>query len=249
MGFFDFLFGESEQKAQQTQQAVASPQEQEFNKLLMSAFTQGQPGQQALQGLGTQTISGILQGGQGLPSQFQPLFAGIGPQQTAELAREGVADILPQFQQAGILDSGVARSIAGRTAGDIRRQVAESNLNRLQQLLGIGLQAGQQQQMLGQNQASQLGNQLAGLRTQTGTSTVTSPNPFLSSFQGALGTGIGGQFQLGGPGEGGFDLGNLFAQALPAIGTAVGGFFGGPPGAAAGGAIGGGVGKAFGGGR
>ena len=141
-------------------------------------------------------IKGLLGGGQGLPDIYNKLFGGIDDAMTKDLASEAIADITPEFQKSGILDSGVAASIAGRTAGDIRRNVAENNLTRVFNLLQTGLgYGGQQQQASGSSLAG-----LSGLVKGTGTtnttgsfnqiSTTTSMNPFLKSFQEGLGTSL-----------------------------------------------------------
>lgn len=57
-------------------------------------------------------------------SQYQ-----VSPEQTNELAAESVRGLPNYFQTQGLLDSGTAASITARTAGDVRRNVLERNLN------------------------------------------------------------------------------------------------------------------------
>jgi hypothetical protein len=137
-----------------------------------------------------------------LPGFYKGLAGGISDTMAGELSQKAVSDILPSFQQSGILDSGVAASIAGRTAGDIRRGVAEYNQQNMLNLLNLALsgQAIIQQPILAQS--AQLAGQLAGLRsinTSGTTSTTRSYQPSglqmgLGIMQGigSLAGGIGG---------------------------------------------------------
>jgi hypothetical protein len=112
---------------------------------------------------------------------------------------------MPSFQASGIMDSGVSASVAGRTAGDIRRGAAEFNVGAMQNLLNLALsgQAQVQQPMLAQS--SQLASQLAGLRainttgTQSGTVTRYA-NPFETIASG-VGAGLGMWAGFGGFGK------------------------------------------------
>ena len=175
-----------------TQQAQATPEEQELNRLALERARSAQPGQIEAQSRGLNLINQLLVGGE-LPGFLQQLPGGISPEITTEISQQAVSDIAPQFQQAGILDSGVAAAVSGQVAGDIRRGAQEFNIGNLLNLLNlaVGGQAQIQQPLLAQT--AQLGQRLAGLRpiTQTGSTTQTSPNPFLSSFQTSLGTSLG----------------------------------------------------------
>ena len=197
------------------QRAKPTDQEQRILNAQEQIFMQSVPGQERLAELIPQTVEGILSGGKGLPDIYNSLFAGISPEITNELAGEAVSDIMPGFQSSGILDSGVAASVAARTAGDIRRNVAENNLQRIYNLLGLGLGQGLAQQSVGSGQGTALGGQLAGLRTVTSTgtgsgmTTTTQMNPFLKSFQTSFGEGMGG-LATGGVSGGASYLGKLF---------------------------------------
>lgn len=134
--------------------------------------------------------------GQALPGYLKGLPGAITPELTSELSQEAVRDIMPSFQSSGIIDSGVAASIAGRTAGDIRRGSAEFNIGNLLNLLNlaVGGQAQVQQPMLATS--GQLGGRLAGLRSinSSGTSTTYGMNPFVKSLQQSMGTSLGSNF-------------------------------------------------------
>jgi hypothetical protein len=189
---------ETSQQGQQTQQYTPSANELRAQELALER-------QEGIQGATMDidqemagVIKGLLSGGQGnLSDVYKKLFTGIDENMTQQLTSEALADISPQFQKSGILDSGVAASIAGRTAGDIRRNVAENNLTRVFNLLQTGLGFGGQQQQASSQSLAGLAGLVKGTGTttgnfsQSGMSTVTSMNPFLKSFQTSLGTALG----------------------------------------------------------
>jgi len=190
-------------KIQSSTQTTSVPtptaEETELNKLQLEQQRAIQPQQTAMQQqafqLGSQMLQGqqlpgYLQGlPQGVTAEQIPLEAGLfGEERTSDIVQRSLRDIYPQFQAMGLpVESGVAQSIAGRTAGDIRTQVGESDLERqlgIQQFnigtsqtsqyqnlnnlfnllnLAVGGQAQIQQPVLA-GQAS-LGQRLAGLRT------------------------------------------------------------------------------------
>ena len=196
----------STQTTVQNQTSTPAPtvEETRLNQLDLQAREANQQGTIDIQKNSLNLGNLLLQGLQ-LPGYLGGLPQGISPQVTDELVQQSLRDIKPSFQQGGILDSGVAASIAGRTAGDIRLNSAQFNLQNLQQLinLAVGGQAQIQQPIIGQSQI--LGQRLAGLRSlnQTGTNTQTtsSMNPFLKSFQTSLGKTLGSpSFKSGGLG-------------------------------------------------
>jgi len=222
-------------------------EETAFNKLRLEQQQAIQPqaidmqknaynlGNLLLQGLG---LPGYLSGlPEGVPNQQIPLSAGqMGEDYTQDLVKQSLRDIFPQFQAMGLpIESGVAQSIAGRTAGDIRRGVAEGNVNRelgvreanlnasmttqyqnmnnLLNLLNlaVGGQAQIQSPVIATGNA--LGQSLAGLRSTSGTETETKYRPSgLGNLIGGVAGGVGGSF-----------IGQPLAGA--GIGSAVGGLF------------------------
>jgi len=203
MACFGSTKNSTEQQQQQQQTVTASPNEQELQKLQLNQAQTLMPYQTeaAKQAYG---ITGDILSS---PDLLSKLFAGISPEITADIASESIKDILPSFQKSGILDSGVAASIAARTAGDVRRQSAEYNLTNLFNLLQTGLGYGGQQQQLTQSGTSSLASSLAGLRSiqSTGTTSMTTrSNPFLESFYTSSGKTLGspkfsiGPFAIGG---------------------------------------------------
>lgn len=178
-----------------TQQATATPEERELMQMDIEQRKRQQPQQEAVQSAGMELVQRLLAGETDLPGFFGQIGRGISPEITGEISQKAIADIMPSFQSSGILDSGVAASIAGRTAGDIRRGSEEFNIGNKLNLLNLALsgQAQVQQPMLAQ--AGMLAGQLAGLRTiQTSgqsTSTMTRPNNYFGDFLGGFGGGFG----------------------------------------------------------
>lgn len=170
------------------QSAEATPEERQLNQLQLEQARAFDPIQRQLNANGGNLVNQLLTG-QALPGYLNTLPGGISPDVTQHIVDQSLRDLYPQFQSSGILDSGVAASIAGRTAGDIRASAEQFNIQNLQQLLNlaVGGQAQVQQPML--NTTSQLGSRLAGLRTTN--QTITAMNPFLKSFQESAGKTLG----------------------------------------------------------
>jgi len=108
-----------------------------------------------------------------------------------QIVQESLRDITPGFQQSGLLDSGVRASISARTAADLRRATEEFNIGAKQNLLNLALsgQAQVQQPILGFS--GQLGSRLAGLRTVTESSQMTSTSRQNPSMMSNISQGIG----------------------------------------------------------
>lgn len=184
---------------QQTQTVTASPEQQELDKLSLANAKELNP-----QTLDVQktflNLAKQLGMGEPLPGYLSKLPGGISPDVTQSLVDRSIRDIQPTFQGRGLLDSGVNASISARTAGDIRNQSEQFNLQNLQQLLNIGVggQAQIQQPILGYT--GLLSDRLKGLGTTSssgsysGSQTTTTMNPFLKSFQQSAGSGLGNIF-------------------------------------------------------
>lgn len=209
-----------------------TPEETELNKLQLEQQRAIQPYAIDIQ-KNAYDLGNLLLKGQQLPGYLENLPGGVSPAQqitpqevtlgedyTADIVQQALRDIYPQFQAMGLpIESGVAQSIAGRTSGDIRRQVAETNIERqmlakqfnveterarqgfnMGQLLNllnlaVGGQAQIQQPVLAGG--ASLGQRLAGLRTINQTGTTSSSgwqrNPFITGqdVMSGIGTGIG----------------------------------------------------------
>lgn len=191
---------QSGQSSQNTTYSPA-PYETEMNKLQYESMLKSQPGQDQANQSGLDLVNQLLRGGS-LPGYLNKLPGGIDAGVTDSIVQQSLRDIQPQFQQSGLLDSGVNASISARTAGDIRRSSEEYNQGNLFNLLNLatGSSAQIQQPILAQSEM--LSGRLAGLRssstsgTYSGQSTTIGMNPFLKSFQTSLGSGIGAR--LGG---------------------------------------------------
>jgi len=202
---------QTSQQGQQQQSYQPSAQEKEMWDIQLGQARELAPGQTDTAKQMNEVIQNLLAGGGGsLAGVFNKLFTGIDEDMTNQLVQESIADIPAWMQKQGVLDSGATASITARTAGDMRRNVAENNLTRVFNLLQTGLGYGGQQQQLGTQSLAGLTSALKGTGTtsgnfsQSGMSTVTSMNPFLKSFQQSLGKTLGspsvnvGPFSFGG---------------------------------------------------
>lgn len=182
----------------QSSTPTPTAEETKLNQLQLQDYEASQAGRQQVNASGLNLANLLLQG-QNLPGYLQNLPGGISPDVTQSIVDQSLRDIKPSFQQGGILDSGVAASISARTAGDIRNQSAQFNMQNLQQLLNLAVGGQAVPLSYGTDIAGQLGGRLAGLRTTntTGTqnTTTTGMNPFMKSFQTSLGGALGNPFQ------------------------------------------------------
>lgn len=143
----------------------------------------------------SKNIQAILEGN-------QPAAKGIGgvsDQDTNNMANAAVRGVLPQFQSAGILDSGIAVQGAIRAGADVRNQNAQFNTSAAQNLFNLA--SGGQSNLQGQLQSNtnNLTNQLAGLRTVNQSGSTIGMNPFLKSFSQAAGKTLGSPQVQAGP--------------------------------------------------
>ena len=179
-------------KSDSSQQATATPEETALNQrnLRIAQATEGgqtQMQQSALT-LGNQLLTSF---GDKNSQMWQSLIGGVTPEQQQTMIQEQQRYLNPQFQAQGIYDSGMAATGKLRAATDLANQNAQFNVGTLQNALNLALSGQAQVQQPVQGNVSQLGSQLAGLRSITGTQTQTS-NPFLQSFYSNLGTTLGG---------------------------------------------------------
>jgi len=139
-------------------------------------------------------LSSRMLQGQTLPGQFGNTLYGLNENQISDISQKAVRDIMPGFQSSGILDSGVAAEVAGRTAGDVRRQAAEFNVGALQNLLNLALSGQAQIQQPTLATGASVGNRLSQLGTTTSSGSTIGMNPFLKSFQSNMGEGLSNWF-------------------------------------------------------
>lgn len=182
--------GREKQTSNTTQQATATPEETELNKLLLERTRAGQTGAIQTQESGFNLINQLLTGGD-LPGNLQGLPGGISEDVTSGIVQKSLEDVRGGLQAQGLLDSGVRSELETGTAADIRLQSEQFNLQNLMQLLNLaaGGQATNQAQ-IGQG-TGQLASNLQGLRSTTSSKANTFANPFLKSFQKSLGQSLG----------------------------------------------------------
>ena len=124
----------------------ATPEETELNKLLLERQRALNPQITGVQGQQLDLASILLAGGT-LPGNLSGLTGSttvgtlgalpqidasqyqIGEDITSQIVQKSLQDIAPQYQAAGILDSGVAAELSGELAKDIRLQTEQSNLD------------------------------------------------------------------------------------------------------------------------
>lgn len=131
----------------------------------------------------------LLQG-QDLPGNLYGA-QGISDSQNQSMVNSSVRSVLPQFQSAGILDSGIAAQGAIRAAQDTSNQNAQFNVSAFQNLLNQAL-GGSSNLTTSYNQANQtMSNQLAGLRSVNSSGSTIGMNPFLKSLETSAGSSLG----------------------------------------------------------
>ena len=174
---------QNQQTGQQTQQRTQdtgrteSLARSEISPLEMEWLNRnmGLTGQLTGQNAGVQgnqsDLTNRLLTGQTLPGYYGGLANSVMQGVDADaIAGKAVQDILPTFQQGGVLDSGVAAQISANTAAGVRTNVAQQNIsnryNLLNAMMGYGLQGAGQQQSgnLGMNELLQ--GSFAGMRNQ-----------------------------------------------------------------------------------
>lgn len=186
----------------QSTTVTATPEEKAMEALQLQRQQTNAPMQAQLD-QNQYSLANQLLTGQNLPGNLTGA-QGISETDTNNMANAAVRNVLPQFQSAGILDSGIAVQGATRAAADIRNQNAQFNVSAIQNLLNQAL--GGSSNLTGANTQSNqvLGSQLAGLRSTNSSGSTIGMNPFLKSFETSLGKTAGspkvsaGPFQFGG---------------------------------------------------
>lgn len=179
---------------QSSQSTTATPEERQLEALELQRQQTNAPYQTELD-KNQYGLANLLLTGQNLPGNLQGA-QGVSEQQTQNMASAAIRDILPQFQSAGILDSGSAIQSATRASADIRNQNAQFNVSAFQNLLNQAL--GGSSNLTGSNTQSNqvLGSQLAGLRSINASGSTIGMNPFLKSFQTTAGQTVGNPANL-----------------------------------------------------
>lgn len=181
------------QETKQSQTVQATPEEQELNKLLLDRTRALDPQQTKLQSQALDVGYNLL-AGQDLPGYLSGLPYGISEDVAQGIVDKSIEGIRPSLQASGIYDSGVRAELEAGTSADIRLASEQYNQNLLLNLLNLAVGGQAQIQAPIQSQTSQLASSLAGLRSVSGTSSASSMNPFLRSFQESAGSGLGNFF-------------------------------------------------------
>lgn len=172
---------------QSTQQATATPQEQALNQQQIDMNNFMKPYAQQTYADLSNNIDAILKGN----TPAAQGIGGVSDSQNQSMVNASVRSVLPQFQSAGILDSGIAAQGAIRAAQDTSNQNAQFNVSAAQNLFNIASGGQSNLQSQYQNSTNTLSNSLAGLRTVNQSGSTIGMNPFLKSFQQQAGKSTG----------------------------------------------------------
>lgn len=188
------MSGEKTQ-SQQSTTVTATPEEKAMEALQLQRQQTNAPMQTELD-KNQYGLANLLLTGKNLPGNLQGA-QGVSDAQNQSMVNSSIRSVLPQFQSAGILDSGIAAQGAIRAAQDTSNQNAQFNVSAFQNLLNQAL-GGSSNMTNSNTQSNQvLGSQLAGLRSTNTSGSTIGMNPFLKSFQTSLGTGLGNSATAG----------------------------------------------------
>lgn len=166
--------------------------EKQMQQLQLQQYKQLVKPQTALQLQGLDLIRQMFSGSTKLPGFFGSMGTGITPETLGLQAALMTKQNMPGFQQLGLGDSGVAfRETSKDIANNLLFPAEQFNIGAKQNLLNLALSGQAQVQQPITAQTGILSNQLQGLRSMNSTQTTKS-NPFLNSFYGSLGQGLGG---------------------------------------------------------
>lgn len=176
-----------------TTERQPTAEEKRLNQLDIDLRESVQPYMKETQKAGMQLAGQLLRGQEPLPGYLNQLSQGISQETTNSIVSQSLKDLMPSFQAAGIMDSGVAASIAARTSADIRRASEEFNIGNRLNMLNLALSGQAQVQSPVISQAGLLGQRLLtlGKTTTNSDSTVKAMNPFVKNFQSSLGSSLG----------------------------------------------------------
>ena len=182
-----------------TQTATPTAEETRLNQLQIQDLEASQGQRQGVNSAGLD-LAKLLLTGQNLPGYLGTLPGGISEDVIQGNVDKSLRDLNTQLAASGAgtyLESGASQAMGVRTAGDLRTQASQFNLQNLQQLLNLAVGGQAVPLQYSSDIGNQLGSRLAGLRTinQTGTSSQTTRTPFLQTqFAGGIGQGMGSAF-------------------------------------------------------
>lgn len=172
------------------QTATATPEEQEYNKMLLARQKMLEPYLQEASQAGLEQTTNLITG-QGLTGAYGNLMEGMSEEAISRTIKNAIGDVAPGFQASGVYDSGMRAEAETELSADMRAEAEQYNQNLLFQLLSLGLTGSANAVATNQSAANQLSTNLAGLRTISGSTTTKAMNPFLKSFQQSYGEGMG----------------------------------------------------------
>ncbi len=176
--------------SQQSQTATATPQEQALMQQQIDMNNFMNPYAKSTYANLSNNINAILTG---QTPQAQGI-GGVSDAQNQSMVNQSVRSVLPQFQSAGILDSGIAAQGAIRAAQDTSNQNAQFNVSAAQNLFNLASGGQSNLSSQYQNNTNNLTSQLAGLRTTNSSGSTIGMNPFLKSFESSTGQAMGNNF-------------------------------------------------------
>lgn len=148
-----------------TSTAGATEEEKQMNAAQLAQFKAYEPYQTTMFKnaftRGNELLTSFQQGSE----QWNSLIGGITKQQTQSMINTQDKALQGSLQQSGIYDSGTAASGRLRAASDLNNQNAQFNVGTLQNALNLALTGQAQVQGTALGQSSQLGQSLAGLRS------------------------------------------------------------------------------------
>jgi len=161
-----------------TTTASATPQEQAMEQIQLGQMEQYAPAQTQMYNTAFDTGNNLLNAvNQPGSPQWATLLGGVNQQQTNSMVNTADQSLQGSLQQAGIYNSGTAATGRMKSATDVANSNAQFNVGSLQAALNLALSGQTQIQGTATNNSSQLGQELAGLRTTNtsgyGTSSVT----------------------------------------------------------------------------
>ena len=170
-----------------TTTVTKTPEEQAMEQIQLGQM-------QSYSGAQTQMYNSAFSTGNNLLNQvnqpgsaaWQTLTGGVTSQQTNSQINSNDQALQGSLQQAGIYNSGTAASGRMRSATDTANTNAQFNVGALQNALNLALSGQAQVQSTASNNSSQLGQQLAGLRTTNTTGSGDYPSTGFNA--GILGT-------------------------------------------------------------
>jgi len=168
------------------QSTSATDEEKDMQKIQLGQMKSYAPAQTQMYnnafGLGNQLLTSFSDTNS---QQWQSLINGVSGKQSQSMINSQDKIYSSQLQSSGLYDSGTSASSRLRSAADLSNSNAQFNVGTSQNALNLALGGQAQVQGTAQTNSSQLGQQLAGLRTTSGS---------VNSNQGSVNLGVLGSW-------------------------------------------------------